>query len=170
MDYLSLLLRWLHLGSVIVLVGGTFFWRTILLPALETLSESSRDDVQEKLRARWSRWVMLTIGLLLVTGLVNAVLAMKRYEFGGNLYHILVSVKLVLALTLFWIASVLSGSSSLAQRWRQNARFWLNVSIVLAVLLVCVGGVMKMTERTPKADTATQTVHSPAAQDSSERT
>ena len=127
MDYLSLMLRWLHIGSAIILVGGIVFWRSTLLPALETLSPPDRDKLQTSLRQRWSRWVMLTSGLLLISGLVNAVLNMKQYEFAGNLYHILVTVKLMLALTLFWIASVLSGSSVLAQRWRPKTKFWLNV-------------------------------------------
>ena len=170
MDYLSLMLRWLHIGSAIILVGGIVFWRSTLLPALETLAPSDRDELQTTLRQRWSRWVMLTSGLLLISGLVNAVLNMKQYEFAGNLYHTLVTVKLMLALTLFWIASVLSGSSVLAQRWRPKTKFWLNVGLVLAVLLVAVAGIMKKTDRTPKGEAPIQSVLSSTALSLTERT
>ena len=170
MDYLSLMLRWLHIGSAIILVGGIVFWRATLLPALETLSQSDRDELLTSLRRRWARWVMLTSGLLLISGLVNAVLNIKQYEFAGSLYHILVMVKLMLALTLFWIASVLSGSSVLAQRWRPKTKFWLNVGLGLAVLLVAVAGIMKMTNHTPKTKAPIQSVLSSTAHSITERT
>ena len=150
MSYLDLLLRWIHILAAIVFVGGTIFWRWTLLPALESLPESSRQNLQNSLRQRWSRWVMLTSGLLLISGLINAVLAIQRYKFDGSLYHILVTVKLLLALAIFWIASTLAGRTAAAERLRQRSRFWLDVSVAIAVVLVCVAGVMKMIDRTPK--------------------
>ena len=82
---------------------------------------------------------MITSGLLLVSGLVNAVLIIRRYDFEGGLYHGLVAVKLLLALALFWISSALAGRSSLAEKLREKMTFWLNVNVVLAVLLVSPG-------------------------------
>jgi uncharacterized membrane protein len=170
MDYLGLLLRWLHVGSAVILAGGVIFWRATLWPAMQVLPEPGRNELWEKLRANWSRWVMLTSALLLITGLTNAVLAILRYEFQGPLYHMLVTVKLVLALVLFWIAAVLSGSSPRARRWQTNARFWLSWSVVLALLLVAVGGIMKMTNRTPKAEASVSARPCADAVSRSERT
>lgn len=145
MNYLDLLLRWTHIFSAIALVGGAFFWRWSLLPSLGSVPETSRDELLTAIRARWSRWVMATSGLLLISGLINALRIIPRYEFDGPIYHILVTVKLLLALAAFWIASALAGRSTLAQRMRERVLFWLNLNIVLAILLVGLAGVMKMT-------------------------
>ena len=87
---------------------------------------------------------------LLVSGLINAVLAIQRYEFNGGVYHMLVGVKLLAALALFGLSALLAGSSELAVRVRQRLIWWLNVSLLLAALLVGVAGVMKFTSRVPK--------------------
>ena len=39
-----------------------------------------------------------------------------------------------------------------AQRFRENMGTWLTVNVVLATLLVCLAGYMKVSERTPKLD------------------
>ncbi len=151
MNYVDLMLRLIHILSAIILAGGIFFWRAALLPVLDGLPQSTRHDLQSSLAARWSRWVMLTSGLLLISGLVNAVLAITRYEFQGGWYHILVAVKLLLALGVFAIASVLSGRSATAQRFRAQQAFWLDVSLVLILVMVSIAGMMKMTDRVEKA-------------------
>lgn len=154
MNYVDLLLRWTHIFSAIALVGGVFFWRWNLLPSLPTLSDASRDDLLDAIRTRWSRWVMAASGLLLVSGLINALRIIQRYQFNGGLYHMMVTVKLLLALAAFWLASCLAGRSSLAQRMRQRTRFWLNLNVTLVILLVGLAGVMRMTPRTPKPPSA----------------
>ena len=157
MNYYDLLLRWIHIWFAIVLVGGTFFWRVAVLSALDMAPESSREPIQSSLRPRWSRWVMLASGVLLISGLINAVSIIKRNDFDGGTYHMLVAVKLLLALMIFWISARLVGRSSGAEKFRQRLRFWLNVNVALAVLLVCVAGVMKLSTRTPKIIDAQET-------------
>jgi hypothetical protein len=99
---------------------------------------------------------MLASGVLLISGLINAVSTIVRNDFDGGTYHMLVAVKLLLALTIFWISARLVGRSSGAERFRQRLRFWLNVNVALAVLLVCIAGVMKLSTRTPKTIDAPQ--------------
>jgi hypothetical protein len=151
MNYVDLMLRLIHILSAIILAGGIFFWRAALLPVLDGLPKSTRHDLQSSLAARWSRWVMLASGLLLISGLVNAVLAITRYEFQGGWYHILVAVKLLLALAVFGIASVLSGRSATAHRLREQQGFWLDVSLVLVLVVVSIASMMKLTDRVEKS-------------------
>ena len=68
---LDLALRWLHILSAIALTGGAVFWRTAVTRGLESLPEDARQQASAAIRSRWSRWVMGSSGLLLVTGLVN---------------------------------------------------------------------------------------------------
>jgi len=155
---LLLILRYMHILGAIALMGGTIFMRFALAPTVAKLDPTAKSTIHEQVRGRWSKFVMLAAGLLLVSGLTNLVLA-GNYDFEPVLgmakgYRRLVEVKFLLALPIFFIASVLSGRSSLAQRMQANARFWMNVNLTLALLMVLIGGLLKFVRRSPKADKA----------------
>lgn len=157
---LDLFLRWFHILAAIILVGGTFYQRFALVPALMS-NNSGSADLAEACRGRWAKWVMASSGLLLVTGLINAVRTIIGYEFEGGIYHGLVAAKLVIALGIFWISAVLAGRSSLAQKFREKIVFWLTVNVALSILIVCLAGYMRMEQRVEKVEepiTAQQTI------------
>ena len=64
----------------------------------------------------------------------------------------LLAIKIVLAAAIFYIASLLAGRSEAASKFRQNQRYWLNINILLAILLVCIAGAMRLADREPKED------------------
>ena len=144
MDIQVLALRWLHILCAIGLVGGVFFWRFALAPALAALDDVQRQQVHDAVRPRWARIVMITSAILLVSGLWNAVANIRQYEFDGGAYHALVGVKLLLALAIMFIAAKLSGRSESAERFREKQLSWLTINAILAVVLVCSAGVMKV--------------------------
>lgn len=158
MDYVDLLLRWIHILSAIVLVGGAFFWKLVWQPAAAELDEKVRDQTFEAMRKRWSMIVHIGITLLLITGLINAVRIIQQYSFTEAPYHILVAVKLVLALLLAYLAMRLAGRSEGAKRFRASGT-WSTINVVLAVIVVCFAGYMKSVPREPKlgADIVPQT-------------
>ena len=150
MDYLDLAMRWLHVVPAIALVGGTIFMRVAVVPACNQLDESVRASVQESVRRGWSRLLMPSIGFLLISGFVNTANISMNYQFPGNYYMPLLGVKLFLAIAIFYIASLLAGRSEGAVKFRERQVFWLNVNILLAVLLVCIAGAMRLADREPK--------------------
>ena len=150
MDYLDLAMRWLHVVPAIALVGGTIFMRVAVVPACNQLDESVRASVQESVRRGWSRLLMPSIGFLLISGFVNTANISMNYQFPGNYYMPLLGVKLFLAIAIFYIASLLAGRSEGAVKFRERQEFWLNVNILLAVLLVCIAGAMRLADREPK--------------------
>ena len=93
---------------------------------------------------------MAAIGFLLVSGLVNYVLTSRQFAL-PTYYHLLFGVKFGLGLVVFYIASLLVGRSALADKVRARTVFWLTLNLVLATAVVCLGGVMRFTERVPKA-------------------
>jgi uncharacterized membrane protein len=146
MHGLDLLLRWIHILSAILLVGGTFFWRFVAMPEVGSLDEAIRQALLQRMRTRWAPLVMIGAALLLVSGLINAVRIILECQIPFQ-YHILVAVKLLLALLLMYVAAKLSGRSESAARFQQRARFWLNFNVVLAIAVVCLAGYMKMVDR-----------------------
>ncbi len=150
-NWLDVLLRWMHIFAAITAVGGTFFARLALLPAIEeSLTPESRKSLHAAIRRRWSKLVAASIAFLLVSGLVNyAMRIIPGYDL-PKFYHPLFGVKFLLAMGIFFIASVLSGRSAMADRFRQNARKWLTINAVLAVLVVLISGVLKTAEKSKK--------------------
>lgn len=147
---LGMLFRWMHILAAIVAVGGTIFIRLALLPAVAELPDDTRKALHERVRQRWSKVVMAAIGLLLVSGLYNIGVVAMGYDVPGH-YMPLFAVKFLLAMAIFFIASGLVGRSPALEPIRRNARFWLTLNVVLAVVLVCISGVLRMTPRAEKA-------------------
>ena len=132
--------RWFHIIPVIVLVGGTIFMRMSLIPAANQTSASA--ELREAVRKRWAKLVMLSILLLLITGLYNAVTKLTGYEV-PKLYGILVVVKLAIGFVIFFLSARLTGRSDKAAKFREQETMWLNLLCVLMLALVLVAGYMK---------------------------
>ncbi len=144
--FLYTLTRVLHVGTAIVLVGGTFFVRFVLFPAVkQTLS----DDVHARLRAAmmgiWKKVVHAGIALLLITGAINyyRVIAAGTHK-GDALYHAIMGTKIILALVIFFIASALVGRSAAFEGMRRTTPKWLLVNVLLATIIVAASGFLKV--------------------------
>jgi uncharacterized membrane protein len=136
----------LHVATAIVLVGGTFFVRFILLPAA---AANLPDDLHAKLRqavsVSWKKIVHLGIALFIITGAINyyRIIALGGHK-GDALYHALLGTKMILALVVFFIASALVGRSAAFEGMRRNPRRWLLVNLLLAGVIVAVSGFLKV--------------------------
>jgi hypothetical protein len=151
---LLLTLRYMHILGAIMLMGGTIFMRFGLAPVVAGLDAKTKADLHERVRGRWSKFVMLAAGLLLVSGLVNLGLA-ARYEYQpvfGMSYNMVVGIKFLLALPIFFFASLLAGRSATAKKFQANGVMWMNVNLVLALVMVLIGGVLKFVPRQPKGE------------------
>lgn len=163
--YVLLVLRYMHILGAITLMGGTIFMRFALAPTVQTLEGSTRADFHERVRVRWSKFVMLAAGLLLVSGLANMMLFTKsRYEMDpvpvlGASYGMIVGIKFILALPIFFFASLLAGRSETAKKFQAKAPFWMNVNLALALVMVLIGGLLKFVPREYKPAPATASVN-----------
>lgn len=150
---LLLILRYMHILGAIALMGGTIFMRFALLPTVVQLDPTTKATIHQHVRSRWSKFVMLAAALLLISGIANLGLA-ARYEYEkvfGLSYHMVVGIKFILALPIFFVASLLAGRSNLAQKAQANARTWMNFNLALALIMVLIGGALKFVKRDPKA-------------------
>jgi uncharacterized membrane protein len=140
------LTRILHIGTAIIVVGGTFFVRFVLLPAA---TRNLPDDVHARLRTAvmgtWKRIVHAGIVLFILTGAFNyyRVIAERSHK-GDALYHALLGTKIILALVIFFIASALVGRSSAFEGIRRSAPKWMLVNLVLAAVILAISGFLKV--------------------------
>jgi hypothetical protein len=165
-DYLALILRLMHILAAITAVGGTIFARFALFPVAEAMPNEERKRLHEAVRVRWARLVYLSILFLLVSGLVNfGMFIIAARDWGdewrsiyNRTYQILFGIKFILALAIFALASILAGRSPGTQRIRDNARFWLNVNLVLALAVIVISGVMRLTHVGPSRPQPSQSI------------
>src|SRR3954470_2708025 len=110
---LFLILRYMHVLGAIALMGGTIFMRFALRPVVVQLPAETKATLHEEVRRRWARFVMLATALILISGVTNLILA-GRFDFPRILgmdkgYQMLVGIKFILALPIFFIAAILNG-------------------------------------------------------------
>lgn len=148
-DILNLVSRWMHIISVIVLVGGTLFLRFVVLPVKS--SDSFDDTLHESMRRRWSKMVMCSVLFLLISGLYNAAMKEMTYEL-DMVYRSLVTAKLALGFMVFFFVSVLAGKSNMAKKYRESEAKWYNFTCAAMLALVCIAGCMKMGQYPLKID------------------
>jgi uncharacterized membrane protein len=160
LDWLAIVFRWLHILAAITAVGGTIFMRMALVPSVVVLSDDQRKALHEQVRARWVKFVMGAILFLIVSGIYNF---LRRLNPPGiersyiPLYHGLFTLKVALALVIFFLASALTGRAAGLAQFRQNAKLWLSVNLALAVIVVCISGVLRFIPNKPSPSAAAQT-------------
>ncbi len=147
MEVLELVLRWTHIFGAIILVGGVILMRCAYLPAI---AAEAAPEFANLFRRRWSKLVMISSGLLLVSGLINFILVVKNFNVPSS-YHAAFGIKFILVFLVFFLSAALSGRSGLAEKLRQKERFWLTVNLILAVLVVCLAGLMKNAKHASKS-------------------
>jgi uncharacterized membrane protein len=136
---LSVISRWAHVGTAIVLVGGTAFYRLAVIPALE----GDSTGLVERIRNRWKKVVHTGILIFLVSGFYNYFTMIPKHK-GDGLYHALVGTKMLLAMFVFFIASALVGKKSGTQKFRDDAKKWTGVMLMVAAVIVGISGFVKV--------------------------
>ncbi len=133
------------MGTAIVVLGGSVFMRFVLMPAASELPDDVHNALRERVRGRWRKFVGAGILLFLVSGFYNymAAIGTPRVD-ASKLYHPLMGVKILLSLGVFFLASALTGRAQALQGIRQNAKRWLTVTVVLAVVVVAIAGYLKV--------------------------
>ena len=71
MTFLPALIQWIHVGSVVLLIGGFFFFRVILLPAVKTLPENQRPKLLEAAFRRFRVVIWSALLTILFSGVYN---------------------------------------------------------------------------------------------------
>ncbi len=147
-----LALRYAHILGAIALMGSALFMRLALAPSVAEINDETRKQLHEKVRSRWAKFVHLSIMALLISGVANLGLA-SRYEFGeGPNYSMLAGIKFLLALPIFFIASMLAGRSASAAKFQAKQTMWLNVNLFLAIVMVLMGGFLRAIPRQLKSE------------------
>lgn len=139
-----IVMRWLHILSAIVMLGGAFFMRFVLHPvASATLEASQLEALKTALKKAWQRVVHICILLFLVSGFYNYLIVMRPRHQGQPLYHALFGVKFLLAMAVFLLAVLLTSNKPYSASLRAKTPFWAAIVVALGIGIVVISGVMK---------------------------
>jgi len=149
---IPLLMRWTHIFSACIALGGPFFVRFVLLPAASAvLDEATHKALRERVNATWRFIIYLVVTLFLLSGTYNFTTLILGWG-GGHpwplgeykaAYHALFGLKVMLALWVFFLASALAGRSKALAFFRNNARLWLSVLIVCLLVIMMMSNALR---------------------------
>jgi uncharacterized membrane protein len=128
-DAIQFVNKWLHLLSIIGVLGGIMF-------AWMVLRTDSADDSDEGAKLRWKRWGIAQAVLwvvVLATGFANY--AFIAPNVIGR-YHMFVGMKMALAILMFVLALALAHPMPALAKLVRNRSTWLATLIVLGVIVV----------------------------------
>lgn len=160
-DPIVTLSRCLHVLGAIALFGGAIFMRYVLMPASSALSDQEQDALKKGITKRWKPFVHGGITVLFLSGLYNYLIVAAPLHNGDGKYHMLMGIKILLAMLVFFIASVLPGRIPALESMRRNAKLWLGVSILCSTIIVVIAGVLKI-RGIPVPENATEPPMAPA--------
>ena len=137
----ALLSRIFHILSAVILGGGVFYLRSIL-------SHSGVDALYASRRAVWARWVAIASSLLALSGMYNYILVMQASKLAGArpipiAYHILFLVKFLLGIFVMFVAAILAGKTTTADRFRASMSKWLNLAWGAVMTIIVLAAIMR---------------------------
>ncbi len=99
-EMLGLLMRWLHIASAVLIIGGIAYARIAVMPALEELDRQDRPALLQQLAARYRAWIYAAPALLIGSGLYTLLSNPGHTRY----YYSVFAVKFLLALHVFTAA------------------------------------------------------------------
>ena len=113
-EILTTLMRWVHISSVVTLIGGILYARFVMTPAAQSLSADARTAFDEAAAARFRPILFTAIAGLVLSGVFNFLLKPGH----SPLYHALFGMKMLLALHVFSVGILVTAPKN-SRRSRQ---------------------------------------------------
>jgi uncharacterized membrane protein len=133
LELVNVILRWLHIASAAVLVGGLIYARVVVIPAIRALPEESRSAWRPAAGAGFRPLVLAGFAGLVVSGLFSFLTAP-----GHTLrYDLLLALKLLLAAHVITVAFILTGPDARPEREARRPRMLAGAALSgLAAILI----------------------------------
>lgn len=126
-------MQWLHIGSVLVALGGVIFVRLFLIPSLKTLDRAQAPVLLGKISSQFNKILWTCIGFILISGVYNIASTSPPFS---RWYTFVLSLKILLALVLFTISFALTLPVSAFLEIQRNRPKWLLVNIALGTIII----------------------------------
>ncbi|MFO1023036.1 MAG: hypothetical protein U0903_20420 [Planctomycetales bacterium] len=144
MDWVPVISRWAHIMPVIVLVGGSFFMRFVLQPAMRGLPAEEAGALRERVTRVWKMFVHIGILFLLLSGFYNYLFVMTPAHKGDGKYHMFMGIKILVACLVIFLSIALTSRGAWSEKFRRSSGLWLLLNLLLAFTVVGISGFLKV--------------------------
>ncbi len=142
MTLLKPLIQWLHVGSVVLMIGGFFFFRVILMPLANRLPDPAA-FITSALR-RFSSTVWCALLTILISGLYNFITFFRTARGGAaaeemsyfSLYILVVGIKLFIVFLIYTLAILLTFPYPVFEIFQKKPAPWLNLTVMLGFIVI----------------------------------
>jgi putative copper export protein len=144
--WINVIVRWLHISSAVVGIGSIVFVRMVLIPAAE--AAGAEGELAAEVMGRFKRILHGAVGLLLLTGVYNLYVVIPKVHAWVSYkvtYHAVLGTKILLALILFSIVTLLFTGPPSLPRFHSRRSRWLIVNIILAAVILFLSAILRRT-------------------------
>jgi uncharacterized membrane protein len=132
---LAVLMRWIHIASVVTLIGGFIFARYALAPALMSLPESEHRSIENRVIAGFRPLLYTVIVTILGSGLYNY-LTKPSYP---PRYQVWIGLKFLFVLHIFAVA-ILYAKREVDESKRNR---WLTGMVVSGLIVIAISAYLR---------------------------
>jgi uncharacterized membrane protein len=132
---LAVSMRWIHVTSVVTLIGGFIFARLALAPALATVAEPERGSLGKKVVANFRPWLYTVLVTVIGSGLYNY---LTKPSYPPH-YHMWIGIKFLFALHIFAVAVLYTIPD--AEEVKRNR--WLSGMIVSGLIIFAISAYLR---------------------------
>ena len=143
--FLDGFLQWLHVIAAVLAVGGVFFMRFILCPALKKLPpelEATKKQILQSVARAFKIVIHSSIAVLLLTGLYRFIHMLDQTK-GWKEYQMLFGIKFLFAMVLFFVAIMLTLPGQQPNYFQRNRDRWLLINFVLGALVILLSATLR---------------------------
>ena len=139
-EVVGILMRWAHIASAAVLIGGLVYARLVVAPVLAESSPQERGEALDGLGNRFRPLLYAAIGGLFVSGLYNFLTHPGHTPY----YHAWFGVKLLLALHVFAAAALAVRSSRAPNAEEARGLRRMTGAILTGMLAILIGAYLRL--------------------------
>jgi len=142
MVILDVLMRYIHIVSAVLAVGGAFLMLVGVPAGLGLIDDpAKREEALLRIRRAFKMTVHPAILGLLVSGVYNTIRAWPTYKLNMGRHHMFWGPHLLLGLTVIVISLWLLAGRSL----RNNHRKWLKINVALMLITILLASALRST-------------------------
>lgn len=141
--WVGTLIHWLHLSSVIAVLGGAIYVRFVVTPSASKLPGVAQEEFERQVRKRAIPVIHGGLLVLLISGFANIARVMGE---GGRppIYTWLLLVKIVLGVVVIALAGLLTVRAEGMESLNRHRGLWMLFNIVLGLIVVAISAYIRL--------------------------
>ena len=154
MTFLPALIQWIHVGSVVLLIGGFFFLRVILLPSAKVLPKNQRPKLLEAAFRRFRVVIWSALLTILFSGVYNFIAFLSSTgSFSQDpatepvedpsTYILVLGGKLFIVFIIFTFGVLLTFPYPVFAPIQKRPAPWLNLTLILGLIVIFLSALLR---------------------------